>query len=130
MSAGISGFLEISTADVESRQGGGAFRDFMKRLIEAHMLSVKIPATDFVSDGKNMRDGGCDGEVRSGSPTDPDNHLDVPTVWQFKATKARYSSAELEEEINKAHVRQRIVDGYRFVFAIAADMPANKAADW
>ena len=77
-----------------------------------------------------MQDGGCDAEVRSESAQDPEHHLDAPTVWQFKATEAKFSDQQLEKEINKAHAKKRILEGYRFVFSIAADMAADKVSEW
>jgi len=125
-------FLGFTADDVEALQGGdgGAFRDFMKQLIRGHMRVIGIPDAEFYSDSTNMKDGGCDVEVRAGAK-DATGHLDDPTCWQFKAMAATaISDNALRKEINKPYATTCVKAGRRFVMCVADDITAKKAAEW
>lgn len=127
-------FLAFSTADLESLRGkdGGAFRSFMQGLIRAHMAATGVPETEFTSDAKNMTDGGVDAELRAAASAvrDVEGFFDKATVWQFKGTAATFSDIYLRGEIQKPYAQQRIRDGFRYVFCIAAEMTPKKVAAW
>lgn len=125
-------YLGFSVDDIDALQGGdgGAFRDFMKQLIRGHMRILGIPDAEFYSDSTNMRDGGCDCEVRSGAK-DTAGHLDAATCWQFKAVSATsISEAKLRKEITKPYAVACIKNGHRFVLCVADDITADKANEW
>ncbi|MGB8368292.1 MAG: hypothetical protein ACLPYZ_05740 [Limisphaerales bacterium] len=56
---------ELSPGHIESLQGGdgGAFRDFVNRVIRAHMAVCGIPSSRIATDSRNMKDGGVDTQV-------------------------------------------------------------------
>jgi hypothetical protein len=124
--------LGLSAAEVEGLRGGdgGFFREFMKDLIQTHAYAVNVPQIEINSDSRNMRDGGCDTEVRSAATDDPEKHFDAPSCWQFKGTDAKISDARLRAEIGKPFVQKRIREGFRYVFCIAYGIPAEKVDAW
>lgn len=124
---------ELNAKHVEDLQGGdgGAFRDFVNRILFAHATSCGIPSSAISTDSKNVSDGGVDSEINLGAPTDTRNRLRDKTCWQFKATAhTSVTEPQLQEEVSKDYSSALIKKGYAYRFCIADTVTAEKKARW
>lgn len=124
---------EITPQQVENLQGGdgGAFRDFVCRVISAHMTVCGVPSAALSTDARNMADGGVDCQISQAAPNDPHDRLRSKTCWQYKATSHdKVTLPTLREEINKEYAAQLIKEGYAYRFCVADTITAEKKNEW
>ncbi len=124
---------EITSQQIENLQGGdgGAFRDFVCRVISAHMTACGIPSAALSTDARNMADGGVDCQVSQAAPDDPHDRLRSKTCWQYKATSHdKITEPILREEIKKQYAAKLIRDGYAYRFCIADTITPEKKNEW
>jgi hypothetical protein len=124
---------EITSQQIENLQGGdgGAFRDFVCRVISAHMIACGIPSAALSTDARNVADGGVDCQVSQAAPNDPHDRLRSKTCWQYKATSHdKVTVPILREEIKKQYAAKLIKEGYAYRFCIADTITAEKKSEW
>ena len=125
--------LTIAPEQVETLQGsdGGAFRDFVNRIIHAQAVICNISPAAIVTDSRNVKDGGVDCEVKEGAVADPSGRLRNKSCWQYKATAhSRISNSALREEVRKSYVSKLIREGYAYRLCIADSLTAEKQSKW
>src|SRR5580692_6095026 len=126
-------FWSLKPENVETLQGGdgGAFRDFVNRIIRGHAAINGIPPSAISTDSTNAQDGGVDCEVKLGNPHDPSGRLTDKTCWQYKAMEHKsISDAALRKEVNKPYASKLIRDGYAYRLCIADSLVPEKKAGW
>ncbi|MGB6430358.1 MAG: hypothetical protein WBF06_07215 [Candidatus Acidiferrales bacterium] len=68
-----------------------------------------------------------DTHVAVAIPGDRSGYLDVPTIWQFKATAARnVNEASMKKEANKPHAKQKIKEGHGYRFCVCDHLTSEK----
>jgi len=124
---------EIAPQQIENLQGGdgSAFRDFVCRVVSAHMTACGIPSAALSTDARNMADGGVDCQVSQAAQNDPHDRLRSRTCWQFKATAhGDITEPILRAEIKKPYAAALIKEGYAYRFCIADTITAEKKSAW
>ena len=124
---------ELNATQVEDLKGadGGRFRDFVNRILFAHVATCGIPSSAISTDSRNVSDGGVDSEVCQASPNDVRNRLRDKTCWQFKAAShTSISETKLQEEVCKDYSSALIKKGYGYRFCIADPLTPGKKARW
>lgn len=124
---------EIAPQQIENLQGadGGPFRDFVCRVVAAHMTACGIPGAALCTDARNMADGGVDCQVSQAAPNNPEDRLRSKTCWQFKATSHNNITDQiLRQEITKHYAAALIREGYAYRFCISDTITAEKKTQW
>ncbi|SPF36730.1 hypothetical protein SBA4_1900009 [Candidatus Sulfopaludibacter sp. SbA4] len=118
---------------VPLRDGTGKpFTGFVDSLIRTHGFVYGVGEADIRTNLRtNYPDGGVDTQVCLAMHGDPTGYLTLPTCWQFKAWSYReIDDAYLSKEVHKAFAAKLIAEGYAYRFAICAEMPPEKQAEW
>jgi hypothetical protein len=110
------------------KPGGDEFADFCNRIIFASCWAGAVPASAVSTTSRtDARDGGVDTCVAAAVPGDRSGYLDVPTIWQFKATDASsVSETDMEAEANKPHAKRRIEEGHGYRLCVCDHLTDEK----
>ena len=94
---------------------GKSFTQFVDSIVRASAAKLSIPAIDVHTNVRTSRpDGGVDTHVDTGG-RDPDERLNGPTLWQYKARDFKDVADNLSEEVegsSKEYARELIRKGY------------------
>ncbi len=112
--------------------GGDRFTEFVDSLIRSEASIEGVTLSEVSTNLRtNIGDKGVDTEVRQLMPANRIGWMDVPTCWQYKATKySEISNPELSKEVNKPYSKQLIQKGYGYRFCICDDLPPAKRREW
>ena len=108
---------------------GRPFTLFVDRLLRAYGYVLGTSDADIVTNVRtNLPDGGVDTQVRVAFAGDTTGLLEMPTVWQYKATA--FTDVKRGDLLKGAYVRARLAAGDAFRLAIADGMSADRIEDW